>query len=241
MTYRRVDGRSYNELRPLKVTFNIYEYAPGSVLFELGKTKILCSVHINPGVPPFLKGTGTGWLTAEYALLPASTHFRTQRDGTGARLNGRSVEISRLIGRSIRSVVDLATIGERTIVIDCDVLQADGGTRTASITGTYLALRQAENYWLDKGIIKKPIVKEALVAISAGMVDGQPLLDLNVEEDNKADIDLNFVLTTSHKLVELQGTAEGKPVDWKDFDAIRTVVEKGVNDIAKFFDTLVLP
>ncbi len=237
MAELRIDGRTAQQLRPLKVTFSVYEYAAGSVLFELGKTKVLCAVTLTTTVPPFLKNTRTGWLTAEYALLPTSTQIRTQRE-SATKLSGRSVEISRLIGRSLRAIVKLDKFGERTINIDCDVLQADGGTRTASITGAYLALQQAEKHWLEQGIISEPILRENVAAISVGMVNGKHLLDLNAQEDTKADIDLNFVLTRSHKLVELQGTAEGNPVSWDDFEIMRHLATQGIGQIFQFFATL---
>lgn len=234
----RIDGRPYDRIRPIRCTFDIYEYAAGSVLFELGKTKILCSVSCTPGVPHFLKNSNQGWLSAEYALLPASTKQRVQRDAAGSKANGRSMEISRLIGRSLRSVVDLSRMGENTLWIDCDVLQADGGTRTASINAAYLALKKAQEKLLSTGQIKFPFLKDDIASISAGLVHGQAMLDLNFEEDNIAEADLNFVLTKSGSIVEIQGTAEGDPIAWQDFEKIRALVEKGVKQIFSAYGLL---
>lgn len=227
----RNDGRPYDKIRPIKVTYDVFEYAAGSVLFELGKTKILCAVTFAPGVPQFLRNSGQGWLTAEYSLLPASTQQRIQRDSSAMKVSGRSMEISRLIGRSLRSVVDVSHIGENTIWVDCDVMQADGGTRTASINAAYLALKQAEERLLAQGKIKAPLLKDTIASISAGILDGEALLDLNFEEDNKAIADLNFVLTKSGKIVEIQGTAEGEPIAWEDFEKIKNLVHKGIKQI----------
>ena len=234
----RIDGRPHDKIRPINVTYNIFEYAAGSVLFELGKTKVLCSVMFEQGVPKFLKGSGQGWLTAEYSLLPAATKQRMQRDSTNMKANGRSLEISRLIGRSIRSVVDVSHIGENTIWIDCDVVQADGGTRTASINAAYLALKKAEERLLEEKRIKGPLLKDQIASISAGIFKGDVLLDLNCEEDNLAEADLNFVLTKSGKVVEIQGTAEGEPIPWADFEKIKDVVQKGIKQIFAAYSTL---
>lgn len=234
----RIDGRPYDKIRPINFSYNVFEYAPGSVLFELGKTKVLCSVTITQGVPQFLKGSGTGWLSAEYALLPASTQQRIQRDSSNAKANGRSLEISRLIGRSLRSVVDVSHIGEYTIWVDCDVIQADGGTRTASINAAYLALKKAEENLLASGRIKKALLKDDIASISAGILQGDALLDLNFEEDNKAEADINFVLTKSGKVIEVQGTAEGEPIAWQDFDKIKDVVQKGIKQIFNAYTQL---
>src|ERR1700733_6301212 len=189
----RSGKREYNELRPLKVAYDIYSYTPGSVLFEMGNTKILCSVTLQNSVPHFLRGKRRGWLTAEYALLPASTPIRTVREVSANKRNGRTIEISRLIGRSLRSVADLAVLGESTIFIDCDVLQADGGTRTACITGAYLALKAAVVRWLEKGIIHQSLLKDELGAVSVGIADDLTLLDLDFIEDSTTFADFNFV------------------------------------------------
>jgi ribonuclease PH len=224
----RQDNRAYDQLRKVKVTYNSFGYAPGNVLFEIGNTKVLCSVMMQKGVPPFLKGSKTGWLTAEYALLPAATTIRTQREATLFKRNSRSVEISRLIGRSLRSIVQLDNIGEQTIMVDCDVLQADGGTRTACLTGAYLALEVAEQFWREKDIIPETIIKDALAAISVGVIDNQVYLDLDYSEDNRADADFNFVLTSLGKLIEVQGSAEKKALSWEVFEQLRQLACSGI-------------
>ena len=204
----RNDGRTPDQLRPVSFSRGIYEYAAGSFLFEMGKTKVLCAVSLQPGVPQFLRGKGTGWLTAEYSLLPTSTVTRTQREAATNRKDGRSVEIARFIGRCFRSVVNLSDIGERTITIDCDVLQADGGTRTAAITGSFLALHMAQEKWLQSRVITKPIITDHITAVSVGVVQDTIFLDLNYEEDSVATADFNFVITQSNKIIEMQGGAE---------------------------------
>src|SRR6266404_6459616 len=210
----RNDKRTPDQLRPVSFSRDIFEYAAGSVLFEMGNTKVLCAVSLQNGVPPFLRGKGIGWLTAEYSLLPTSTMTRTQRESSSAGKNGRSVEIARFIGRCFRSIVDTSTIGERTITIDCDVLQADGGTRTAAITGAFLALKMAQEYWLQARLINQSIIIEHIAAVSVGVVDGNVLLDLNYQEDSVATADFNFVITQTNKIVEMQGGAETAPLSW---------------------------
>lgn len=207
-TLQRTDGRGLNQMRDIRITYNVFEYAAGSVLFELGKTKVLCAVTLQQGVPPFLKGKRVGWLTAEYAMLPAATNSRSARESELGRRNGRSVEISRFIGRSLRTIVDLNKIGERTIIIDCDILQADGSTRTACITAASLALEQAQKQWLASGIISTPILLDSVAAVSIGLRDGNLLVDLNFEEDSSIDADFNIVLTRSGNFIEIQGAAE---------------------------------
>jgi ribonuclease PH len=231
-TIRRTSGRAFNQLRPIKVTYDLYGYGAGTVLFELGDTKVLCAASIQTGVPPFLKGSRTGWLTAEYAMLPTATQIRTQRE-TAERRNGRATEISRIIGRALRAVVKLDTIGERTIMIDCDVLQADGGTRTAAISGAWLALRVAEQRWLAERVISEPILLNDVAAISVGMVRGEPLLDLDCQEDNDADVDFNFVLTSAGHIVEIQGATEKSDahVSWGDFDRLRSLAMQGIEEL----------
>lgn len=231
MIKQRYDGRDTNQLRPIKITYGLYEYAAGSVLFECGKTKVLCAITLQNGVPSFLKGKGTGWLTAEYALLPASTHTRTQREGSTVHKSGRSTEISRFIGRCFRSVVDLSVIGERTIIIDCDVLQADGGTRTAAITGSLFALRKAQEAWLSSKVITASVIREAIAAVSVGVAQGQPLLDLSYQEDAIASADFNFVITESDKIIEMQGGAESDPVDWDQFEQLKALARKGAAEL----------
>ncbi|MFL2627081.1 MAG: ribonuclease PH [Dehalococcoidia bacterium] len=206
----RKDGRGANEPRKTQISHNIQEYAEGSVLIEVGSTKIICAVSIENTVPTFLRSTGKGWITAEYSMLPRSTHTRTQRESSN-RPKGRSQEIQRLIGRSLRAITDLTIIGERTIYIDCDVLQADGGTRTAAITGSYVAICKAfDKMILEKDLEQNPL-KSQLAAISVGIVKNNILLDLCYEEDSIADVDMNIVMTNNHEIIEIQGTAEQSP------------------------------
>jgi ribonuclease PH len=227
---KRVDGRSVDELRELRLTINIFEYAAGSVLLELGKTKVLCAVTLSEGVPHFLRGKGNAWLTAEYALLPASTTTRSPRDSS-VRRSGRSVEISRIIGRSLRSVVSLNGIGEYTITIDCDVLQADGGTRCASICAAQAALNLADQRWRDMGIFDRSIIKNQVAAVSVGVSADETLLDLTAFEDNNIDSDFNFVLTDKDEIVEIQGTAEMGTVSWPQFSHMSELARRGTQDI----------
>lgn len=231
MVIQRRDGRRNDQLRPVNTTYNVYEFAAGSVLFEFGKTKVLCAITVQNGVPAFLKGKGAGWLTAEYALLPASTNVRTQRESSLARKDGRSVEISRFIGRCFRSVVDLSAIGERTITIDCDVLQADGGTRTAAITGSFLALLKAQEVWFSSKLIHFPVIRDSIAAVSVGIVHGQPILDLDCQEDQLASADFNFVITQSDSIIEMQGGAECNPVTWEQFELIRDLARQGASEL----------
>jgi ribonuclease PH len=207
----------------------------------MGNTKVLASVNLQNGVPQFLKGTNRGWLTAEYAMLPSSTRGRTVRESSQQRRNARSIEISRLIGRSLRCAVDLNSIGERTIFIDCDVLQADGGTRTAGITAANIALEVAVERWLQSGKIKKNILVESIAAISVGVVDGKIYLDLSQYEDNAAEVDFNFVLTRSGKVIEIQGTSEKIPLSWENFDQIKQYALEGVEELFKVSTTKIVP
>lgn len=225
---QRLNGRLSDQLRPIVITYNAYGYAAGSVLFELGNTKVLCNVSMQQGVPPFMKGKKEGWLTAEYSLLPTSTMIRSTREGQSRR-NDRAIEISRLIGRSLRAIVNLSTIGERTIIVDCDVLQADGSTRTAAITGSYIALQQASAKWLASGEIQTPFIIESVAAVSVGWAQEQALLDLDYQEDSTIDSDYNVVLTQSGKIIEIQGTAEKNPLDWDNFQRMMTCARKGIN------------
>lgn len=231
----RADGRDYNAIRTIKITPNFIEYAPSSILIELGNTKVICTITLLKSVPPFLKNKGKGWLTAEYAMLPVATHIRNQRESMSYKRQGRTVEISRLIGRIFRSIVDLNAIGEQTILIDCDVIQADGGTRTAAITGTAYALYLAQDHFLENGDIDSFFIKDEVAAISAGIVNGECILDLNYSEDSAAELDFNFVLTKSGKLIEVQGTAEQAPIVWETFDKLRELASSG---IAQIFDQL---
>lgn len=229
----RVDGRKPDQVRQVKVSYGVYGNAQGSALFEMGNTRVLCSVMLQDGVPHFLRGSGQGWLTAEYTLLPASTITRTPREASIMRRNSRSVEISRLIGRSLRAVVDLKQLGEKTIYIDCDVLQADGGTRTAAISGAYCALRHAIERWSAEGIVTDTILQDTLAAISVGWTGGQALLDVNFAEDCRVDADFNFVMTGSGDIVEIQGATEKKPLAWNAVLLMREMAFKGVKDILK--------
>ena len=228
---KRNDGRSADQIRSLFLTYGVYGNADGSVLFELGKTKVLCSVMMQDGVPAFLRGKGKGWLTAEYTMLPASTQTRTVRDSSSVHKNGRSVEISRLIGRALRSVVNLDGIGERTIYVDCDVIQADGGTRTAAITGAYCALQHAMDGWNKHYKISPNILLDSVGAVSVGWSDDQILLDINFEEDSVIGADFNFVMTGSGKVIELQGATEKEPISWEIIDQMRHVAFHGIKQM----------
>jgi ribonuclease PH len=209
------------------------KHAEGSVLIEMGDTKVICSASVEERVPPFLRNTGKGWVTAEYSMLPRSTHTRTSRDSLSGRGNGRTFEIQRLIGRSLRSVVDLTGFGERSIWLDCDVIQADGGTRTASITGAYVALVDAFRKMVENGKIEKIVIKDSVAAISIGKVEGRILLDLNYEEDSRAEVDMNVVMTGRGGFVEIQGTAEGSVFSKKEMDELIGVAQKGIRELTK--------
>jgi ribonuclease PH len=211
----RVDGRSNDQLRPIKFTRNWLNNAEGSVLVEFGNTRVLCVASFTPGVPRWLVGKGEGWVTSEYAMLPRATHTRSDRESVKGKLGGRTQEISRLVGRSLRGIVDMKALGENTIVLDCDVLQADGGTRTAAITGAYVALADAISWAKSKGHIlesAKPLTS-SVAAVSVGIINGEPILDLCYEEDVNAQTDMNIVCTGDGDFIEVQGTAEGKPFD----------------------------
>ena len=229
----RIDGRRWDQIRPLKVTGNFTKHAEGSVLIEMGDTKVICTASIEEKVPPFLKGRGTGWVTAEYAMLPRATHDRSPRESVKGKQGGRTLEIQRLVGRALRAVIDTVRLGERTIWIDCDVIQADGGTRTASITGAFIALADAVAVLKKKELVKSNPLTDYLAAISIGKVAGQVMVDLAYEEDSHAEVDLNLVMTGAGQYVEVQGTAEKTPFNKKDMDefldlgwgAIRELVE----------------
>jgi len=211
----RNDGRTVNDLREIKFTRSWLDHAEGSVLVEFGKTRVLCVASFTPGVPPWLKDTGNGWVTSEYSMLPRATHTRSDRESVKGKLGGRTQEISRLVGRSLRAVVNMKELGENTIVIDCDVLQADGGTRTAAITGAYVALADAISWAKAQGHIKsdaKPL-NDSVAAVSVGIIDGVPMLDLCYEEDVRAGTDMNVVVAGDGRFIEVQGTAEGEPFD----------------------------
>lgn len=233
----RHDGRQVAELRTLTITYGIYEYALGSVLFEMGRTKILCSVTLQPSVPLFLRGQSSGWLTVEYALLPASTVTRTTREISSLHRQGRSVEISRLIGRSLRTVIDFSVLVDQTIVVDCDVLQADGGTRTASITGAYAALLMAQHRLLDDNVIKRPFLKDSVGAVSIGVLDGNVLvLDPDYHEDSESVADINVVMTYGKQLIELQGGAEKRPIEWSLISHVGSLAHAGIDRIQQFMN-----
>jgi len=223
---KREDGRTPDEIRPTKITRNYLKYPAGSALIEMGNTKVICTAIIQERVPEHRKGTGSGWVTAEYSMIPGSTADRSTREGGKAR--GRTQEIQRLIGRSLRAVVDMEKLGERTIMMDADVIQADGGTRTASITGCFIALHDAIQSLIKDNKIASSPIKEFVAAVSVGVVDGRPVVDLPYEEDSKADVDMNVVMTESGKLVEVQGTAEGNPFSKKDLDVLLTKAEKAI-------------
>jgi ribonuclease PH len=230
----RNDGRSADALRSIKITRNFTKHAEGSVLIEFGDTKVLCTASVEESVPPFLRGKGTGWVTAEYAMLPRATHTRSPREAAKGKQTGRTLEIQRLIGRSLRAVTDLTKLGERSIYIDCDVLQADGGTRTASITGAYVALVDALTKLKLKGMLADIPLKEAVAAVSVGILDGEALLDLNYLEDSSAEVDMNFVITSSGRFVEVQGTAEAEPFTSAEMDAMRSLAVAGVQQLFSF-------
>jgi ribonuclease PH len=229
----RADGRRADALREVKITRNYIRHAEGSALVEFGDTKVICTASVEGGVPPFLRGKGTGWVTAEYSMLPRATHTRSQRESSRGKVGGRTHEIQRLIGRSLRAVMDLTLLGERSILIDCDVIQADGGTRTASITGAYVALVDAVRGLESQGIITVPPIRDAVAAVSAGILDGVPILDLNYVEDAAVEVDMNFVMTGSNRFVEVQGTAEGKPFSLVQMDEMRSLAMTG---IARLFE-----
>jgi ribonuclease PH len=227
----RVDGRASDELRPVRMSVDYLKHADGSVLIEFGDTRVLCAVTIEEGVPPFLAGRGQGWLTAEYAMLPQAGKGRSKRESVAGKVGGRTHEIQRLIGRSLRACVDLRALGERTLLIDCDVLQADGGTRTASITGSWVALSRAVAALRSRGTLAVDPVTAGLAAISVGVVAGAPALDLNYIEDSRAEVDANVVMTHQGEFVEVQGTAEGKPFSRARLDEMLALAEKGIREL----------
>ncbi len=227
----RKDGRRADELRPIRITRNFQEFAEGSCLIELGQTRVLCAASFEERVPPFLRGTGRGWVTAEYSMLPRATATRTSREVQKGRPSGRTQEIQRLIGRSLRAVTQLGNFGEATITVDCDVLLADGGTRTASITGAYVALYDAFRKMRDAGRIETIPLAEEVAAVSVGIVDGSPVLDLPYEEDSTAAVDFNVVMTGGGRFVEVQGTAEGEPFDREQLDGLLELAAGGIRSL----------
>lgn len=228
---KRIDGRAWDELRPVKISCGYQDFAEGSTLIEIGKTRVLCAVSIDDRVPPFLKGSGGGWVTAEYSMLPHATVTRTPRETSRGGVAGRSQEIQRLIGRSLRAVIDLRALGERTLTVDCDVLQADGGTRTAAITGAYVALYQATQSMLKMGLISTDPLKNAVAATSVGVVRGYTMLDLCYHEDSSAEVDFNVVMTNDDRFVEVQGTAEAKPFTKESMDSLLSLAGKSVKQL----------
>jgi ribonuclease PH len=228
---KRADGRAWDELRPVRIIPGYQSFAEGSALIELGKTRVLCSVSVEERVPPFLKESGTGWITAEYSMLPRATVTRSPRESSLGRVSGRNQEIQRLIGRSLRAVADLSALEERTLTVDCDVLQADGGTRTAAITGSYVALYQAMKTLVDVGALSSIPLKSTVAATSVGIVHGYKLLDLCYDEDSNASVDFNVVMTSLGEFVEIQGTAEGKPYNKETVDALLSLAEKGIKEL----------
>jgi ribonuclease PH len=229
--YKRKDGRKARELRKVKVSKDYLDYPEGSVLIEAGNTRIICTASVEDRVPPFLAGSGKGWLTAEYSMLPRSTHTRMVRDRVKGRIGGRSQEIQRLIGRSLRAILDLQGLKDRTVVVDCDVIQADGGTRTLSITGAFMAMYQALNSLVKRGIVERVPVADTVAATSVGVVDGEILLDLCYEEDSTAQVDFNVIMTGKGRFVEVQGTAEGMTFTKSQMDSMLAVAKKGIAEL----------
>ena len=229
----RPSGRVYDAMRQVKIQRQFTRYAEGSVLISMGETQVLCTASVLEKVPPFLKGKGQGWVTAEYGMLPRSTHTRSDREAAKGKQSGRTQEIQRLIGRSLRAVMDMSLLGERTIQIDCDVLQADGGTRCASITGAWIAVADAVDGLLAKGLLTKNPLKDSVAAISVGMVDGRAVLDLDYPEDSGCDADMNVVMTGAGGFVEVQGTAEGHTFDRTELNTLLQLAEKGISELAQ--------
>jgi ribonuclease PH len=229
----RSDGRKSNQLRPINFERNWLSQAEGSVLISFGNTRVLCVASFTPGVPRWLVGSGKGWVTSEYSMLPRATHTRSDRESVKGKLGGRTQEISRLVGRSLRSIVDMNVLGENTIVLDCDVLQADGGTRTAAITGAYVALVDALNWAKEKGHIKTLPLIGSVAAVSVGIIKGEPMLDLCYEEDVSAETDMNIVCTGNGDFVEVQGTAEGKPFDRALLNQLLDLGAAGCQELTK--------
>jgi ribonuclease PH len=228
---KRIDGRAYNELRSLKIIPDYQSFAEGSALIKLGKTHVLCSVSVEERVPSFMKGSGRGWITAEYAMLPRATVTRSQRDSTVGHVTGRNQEIQRLIGRSLRAAADMSALGERTLTVDCDVLQADGGTRTAAITGGYVALYKAMETLKNMGVISSIPLKYAVAATSVGVINNDMLLDLCYDEDSRAGVDFNVVMTSKGEFIEVQGTAEGKTFSKQTLNDLMSLAEKGIQQL----------
>ena len=229
----RPSGRVFDAMRQVTIQRQFTRYAEGSVLISMGETQVLCTASVLEKVPPFLKGKGQGWVTAEYGMLPRSTHTRSDREAAKGKQSGRTQEIQRLIGRSLRAVMDMSLLGERTIQIDCDVLQADGGTRCASITGAWIAVADAVDGLLTQGLLTQNPLKDSVAAISVGMVDGRAVLDLDYPEDSGCDADMNVVMTGAGRYVEVQGTAEGHTFDRAELNTLLQLAEKGISELAR--------
>ena len=232
-TFERSRGRAANALRPVRITRHYTRHAEGSVLVEFGDTKVLCTASVEEKVPPHRRGSGGGWVTAEYGMLPRATHTRSEREAARGKQSGRTQEIQRLIGRSLRCVFDLERLGERTIALDCDVIQADGGTRTAAITGAFVAVHDAVSWLLDRKLIAASPIRDFVAAVSVGIVRGEPLLDLEYAEDSACDTDMNVVRTGAGGFVELQGTAEGAAFSRAELDALMALAEQGIDELIR--------
>jgi ribonuclease PH len=231
MSFERTDGRAPDELRPVKIIKGYLPYAEGSVLIEMGLTRVVCAASLEDRVPSFLRNTGQGWVTAEYAMLPRATQTRTPREIGRGGPSGRTHEIQRLIGRSLRAVADMKALGERTLTIDCDVLQADGGTRTAAITGAYVAFALADQFLLKSGKISASLISNQVAAVSVGIVDGTPLLDLKYDEDSRAEVDMNIICTGDNRFIEVQGTAEREPFSHEQMGQLLALANKGIKEL----------
>ena len=233
MSYARTDGRAVDELRQVRITPGFLPYAEGSVLIEMGQTRVICGASLEDRVPPFLRNSGHGWVTAEYAMLPRATQQRTSREIGRGGPSGRTHEIQRLIGRSLRAVADMNVLGERTLTLDCDVLQADGGTRTAAITGAYVAFALASQRLQRMGKLKQSLIANEVAAVSVGMVDGVPLLDLKYDEDSRAEVDMNIICTGDGRFIEVQGTAEREPFTGEQMNQLLALARKGIEQLIR--------
>jgi ribonuclease PH len=229
----RTDGRKDRQLRPIVITPGYIKHADGSVLIEVGDTRVICTAKLEDRVPPFLRNSGKGWITAEYGMLPGCSQERIARESSRGKVGGRTHEIQRLIGRSLRAIADLKRFGEKTVWVDCDVIQADGGTRTASITGAYVALADAARRWVKNGVVPQTPMRDSVAAVSIGIVDGKVLLDLNYEEDSRAEVDMNIVMTGSGKFIEVQGTAEHMPFTKKKLARMTEIAGQGIRELIK--------
>lgn len=229
----RIDGRKNTQLRPVKIYPYYLDYPQGSALIEMGRTRVICTAMIEEGVPKFMKGQGKGWITAEYGMLPASTPERSTRDAVKGKIDGRSQEIQRLIGRALRCVIDMDKLGERTVWVDCDVLQADGGTRTAAITAGYVAVELAVRRMIEEGVVLESPLRDNVAAVSVGIVDGDPMLDLCYDEDSRAEVDMNVVMTAGERFVEIQGTAEKNPFGKAELKELLELAQDGIEKLIR--------